>query len=370
MKKIVSLFLLLSLLVASAAVLGGCQSEKSSLEGLEGEYTKEYAGTTLNVYNWGEYISDGGEGSLDVVAAFEELTGINVNYVTYESNEVMYSKLKSGSVSYDVVIPSDYMIQRMYNEGMLKKLDYSKLSNYKYIAEQYKGLYYDPNNEYTAPYNVGMVGLIYNAKLVSAPPTSWSVLWDEQYADQILMFNNSRDSLAIAQFLLGIDVNTDDKALWDAAAAKFDEQKPLRQGLVMDEVFNKMEDENAVLAPYYAGDFLTMQDINPNLEFVYPEEGVNIFVDAMCIPSCAQNYDAALLFINFMMEPEVALANAEYICYASPNTAVLANEEYSLRDNKYLYPTEEEMPKTQYFHDLDPETRSYYEGLWVELTTG
>ena len=367
MKKAFSLALAAVTLLVTALSFASCGT-LDTVENLVGTYTDEYAGTTLNVYNWAEYISDGSEGSLDVEAAFEKLTGIKVNYTTYESNEVMYSKLKSGSVSYDVVIPSDYMIARMINEGMLKKIDVTKLSNYNLINEKYKNLYFDENNEYSVPYNVGMVGLIYNTKMVSEAPTSWSVLWDKQYAGKMLMFNNPRDSLAIAQAILGIDYNTTDKADWDRVAAKMREQKPLLQGYVMDEVFNKMEDGNAALAPYYAGDFLTMQAIN--LAFVYPEEGVNIFVDSMCIPAGAQNVDAAMMFINFMLEPEVALANAEYICYASPNDGVLSNPEYSYRDNEFLYPKNIDEIKTTYFHDLDAETRKYYEDLWVSITTG
>ncbi len=356
-------------MAACAAVVFSSCGTKDTVDNLVSEYSKDLAGTTLNVYNWGEYISDGGEGSLDVEAAFEKLTGIKVNYTTYESNEVMYSKLKSGSVSYDIVIPSDYMIERMLNEGMLRKIDFSKVPNYKYIADDYKNLYFDENNEYSVPYSVGLIGLIYNSEMVTEKPTSWNALWDDSYSGKILMFNNPRDSFAIAQALVGVDFNSTEKADWDKAAAKLREQKPLLQGYVMDEVFNKMEDGNAALAPYYAGDFLTMKDVNPDLEFVYPEEGTNIFVDSICVPANAEHFDAAMMFINFMLEPEVALANAEYICYASPNTGVLSHPDYSLKDNEYLYPENMSEIKKDYYHDIDPEIRKYYEDLWVEITT-
>ena len=367
-KKIVALALVAVMVISLIACFtyGGANV---TVENLVGTYTTDLAGTELNVYNWAEYISDGSEGALDVVAAFELLTGINVNYSTYESNEVMYSKIKSGSVSYDVIIPSDYMIARMKNEGMLKKLDYSKITNYSFIDEQYKGLYFDENDEYSVPYSVGMVGLIYNTTMVEEAPTSWSALWDPQYKGNILMFNNPRDTFAIAQQLLGISLNSVDKAEWDMAANKLREQKPLLQGYVMDEVFNKMEDGNAALAPYYAGDFLTMQSINPDLAFVYPEEGVNIFVDSVCIPEGAQNLEAAHMFINFLMEPEVAMANAEYICYASPNTAVVNSDDYSLKGNEVLYPANLDAIKKEYFHDIDADIRKYYEDLWVSITT-
>ena len=368
-KRIIAIALA-AVMVVTLVVCFTYNGTNITVENLIGTYNMDLAGTELNVYNWAEYISDGSEGALDVVAAFEKLTGINVNYSTYESNEVMYSKIKSDSVSYDVIIPSDYMIARMKNEGMLKKLDYTKIPNYSFIDEQYKGLYFDENDEYSVPYSVGMVGLIYNTKMVKESPTSWSALWDADYKGNILMFNNPRDTFAIAQQLLGISLNTTDKAEWDKAAQKLREQKPLVQGYVMDEVFNKMEDGNAALAPYYAGDFLTMQSINPDLAFVYPSEGVNIFVDAACIPAGAQNVEAAHLFINFLMEPEVALANAEYICYASPNTAVVNNEDYSLKGSEVLYPSNMDEIKKEYFEDINADIRKHYEDLWVNINLG
>ncbi len=360
----------LAIMLAGLLLAGGitsCGEKNITLEAPTGTYSTEFAGTTINVFNWGEYISDGSEGSFDVNAAFEALTGIKVNYMNYESNEAMYAKLKSGAVSYDVIIPSDYMIERLIAEDMVQKLDFSKIDNYGNIDAQYRDLYFDPTNEYSVPYSVGMVGMIYNTTMVEGTPDSWGIMWDAKYADNILTFNNPRDAFAIAQFLLGIDLNTTDKADWDAAAAKLKEQNAVLQARVMDEVFNKMEGENAAIAPYYAGDYLTMADNNPNLAFVYPKEGTNIFVDSMCVPKNAQNVDAALMYINFMLEAEVALANAEYICYASPNTKVVENPDYALYGNEYLYPTAENMPKTEYFHDIDVETRSYYEKLWEDI---
>ncbi len=374
-KRLISLF---ALLIAVCCVFTACgapdvksDTDGNSISGiaasLESKYTTSLAGTTLNVFNWGEYISDGSDDSMDVIAEFEELTGIQVNYDNFESNETMYSKLQSGAVSYDIIIPSDYMIERMISEDLLQKLDFSKIPNYKFIDEKYKNLYFDENNEYSVPYNVGMVGLIYNTTIVTEEVDSWEIMWDEKYADQILTFNNSRDAFAIAQFMLGQDLNSTNKEDWDKAADLLKEQTPLLQARVMDEVFNKMEGGNAAIAPYYAGDFLTMYDANEDLAFVYPKEGTNIFVDSICVPKNAQNYDAAMLFINFLLEPEVGLANAEYICYASPNTAVVNHEDYSLKGNEILYPDDEAVANTQYFHDIDPEIRSYYEKLWEEI---
>ncbi|MBP5313242.1 MAG: spermidine/putrescine ABC transporter substrate-binding protein [Clostridia bacterium] len=367
MKRIVSIIVACVMMVTLAVFSTSC-NVNDTVENLEGDYTG-LEGTTLNVMNWGQYISDGSEGSLNVIKAFEKATGIKVNYNdSTPNNESMYAKLKSGSVAVDVVIPSDYMIERMIKEDMLQKIDKSKVTNYKYILDEYKDLFFDPTNEYSVPYNVGMVGIIYNTTMVEGTPDSWSILWDETYKDNILSFNNPRDAFATAQFLLGQDVNNTDKALWDAAAEKLKEQNSILQGRVMDEVFNKMEGGNAAIAPYYAGDFLLMQSNNEDLAFVYPKEGTNIFVDSMVIPKNAKNYEAALMFINFMLEPEVALANAEYLCYASPNSSVVNNPDYSFNGNQYLYPDDAHKPKTQYFHDIDPEIRTYYERLWSEIT--
>lgn len=326
-------------------------------------------GEVINVFNWGEYISDTYEdGLINVNEEFERLTGIKVNYVTFESNEDMYAKIKNGGASYDIVIPSDYMIERMINEGLLQKYDPSSLPNYKYIDSKYKSMYYDENNEYSVAYNLGMTGIIYNSKMVEEVPDSWTVMWDERYSGKILMIDNPRDAFSIPQKIFGYSLNTtDEKELADCASLLV-EQKPLLQSYVMDEVFNKMESGDAAIAPYYVGDFISMKEINPDLEFVYPKEGVNIFVDAVCIPKTAQNVDAALKYINFLLDPQVALSNALYIGYATPNTAVLEMEEYAeYANNKLLYPDEETMPKTEYFHNLSQEALTMLSDLWNDV---
>ena len=382
MKK--SVFAAIALLLILALTLCGCSEEEAPKRGVgvdvdidfsedanrieyEGEYTKELAGTTITVFNWGEYLPDGTEGSLDVNREFTRLTGIEINYTNYESNEAMYSKLKGGGVSYDIVIPSDYMIERMKKENMLQPIDTASLSNYKYIDSKYKGLYFDPENSYSVPYCVGMVGLIYNTSVVKEKPDSWGIMWDEKYKDNILNFNNPRDAFAVSQLLLGYNLNSSDRNQWDAAAEKLKEQKSILQSYVMDEIYQKMEDGEAAIAPYYAGDFLLMQDNNPDLEFVYPKEGVNIFVDSICIPKTSRNYQAAMMYINYLLEPEIALEVAEYVMYASPHTDVMNNDDYSLKGNEYLYPNEESYPKVQYFKDIDESIRSYYERLWEDV---
>lgn len=331
---------------------------------------KDYShlkGTEINVYNWGEYISDGSEGSLDVNKEFEKETGIKVNYSMYETNEDMYNKIKGGGANYDVVIPSDYMIARMIDEGLLEKIDFSNIPNYSNILDEYKDLYFDPKNEYSVPYNVGMVGIIYNTKMVEGTPDSWSIMWDEKYKGEVLQFNNPRDAFGVAQKYLGISLNTTDSEEWHKAYDKLKEQKPLVSSYVMDDVFNKMEGGEAAIAAYYAGDYLTMVENNPDLAFFYPKEGTNIFVDSMCIPVGCQNKEAAELYINYMLRGDIALANAEYICYASPNRAVLENEEYSFADDEILYPAEEDKPPTEYFHNLEPETLMLMTSLWDNL---
>ena len=357
MKRLLSvIFIALILLSCVSPAVIGAEKDYSHLEG-----------TTLNVYNWGEYIADGSDGIMDVNKEFENRYGIKVNYTTYDSNENMYNKLKSGGANYDIVIPSDYTIAKLVDEEMLAELDFSNIPNYKYILDKYKGLYYDPENKYTVPYTVGMVGLIYNTTVVKEEIDSWTALWDEKYKGKILMFNNPRDTFGIAQCLLGQSVNTTDVKEWDAAIELLKKQNPLVSSYVMDEVFNKMEQGDAALAPYYAGDFLTMYDVNPDLAFCYPKEGVNFFVDAMCIPKNAENKEAAELYINFMCEEEIAIENANYICYASPHKLVLESDDYDLKGNEILYPDESQMPKTQIFENLDFDTQQYMTMLWNEL---
>lgn len=366
MKKI----LVVCLVLASLISLFGCVAAKPS-----GENNTNATDAVINVYNWGEYISDGSEGSLNVNAAFTEATGIKVNYTTYASNEDMYAKLKSGANGYDVIIPSDYMIKRLIDEGMLEKLDYSNIPNYKYIDEKYRGTYYDPNDEYTVPYTYGMVGVIYNTTRVDEADTgTWDLLWNEKYKGDILQYNNSRDAFGTAMYKLGIDVNTTLESEWRRALASLAEQKPIVQSYVMDEIYNKMESGEAAISSYYAGDYLSMVENNEDLAFYYPKEGTNIFIDAMCIPKGSKNKAYAEAYINFMLSEKIAVANAEYICYASPNTLVFENEEY--RDYMgeeamaLLYPENfdfaAEYDKNCY-KNLPSETLAMINELWEEL---
>ena len=368
------LFAFLSALVLAAACTGTALAAEpiqvTDDISVSGDYDwTRFAGQniTLNVYNWGEYISSGSDGSVDVVAAFEELTGIHVNYTTFDSNESMYAKLKSGAASYDVIIPSDYMVAKMIDEEMLLPLNYDNLPTFALIDEQYRNPDYDPENAYTVPYMLCTTGIIYNTTMVDQAPTSWADLWDEQYAGNILMFNNSRDAYAIAAFKEGKSVNPATTDEVDEVMEQLKTQKPLVQAYVMDEIFDKMIGGEAAIGVYYSGDAITMIGDNPDLAWVFPEEGSVLSVDCMCIPATSQNQEAAEMFINFMCEVDVGTANAEYIGYTTPSTAVWEQLDDELKYSEIAYPSEEIAAKEQVFTALSEEVNSELDVKWSEM---
>ena len=332
MKRRISLIVFTLLFAFVLIFLASCGQGSSDDEVKEGEVR------VLNVYNWGEYISDGSLGSYDTNAEFEAWYNrthkdkVKVIYTTYATNEDMYAKISSGAGTYDVIFPSDYMLQKMAKEGLLLPFDVAKeIPNYEYIEDAYKGLLYDPDQRFSVPYTYGMTGIIYNTTMIDeedAAKESWGLLWNEKYKGKILQFNNPRDAFGSAMYYLNLDVNTTDPAVWQTALDKLLEQKPYVQSYVSDEIFNKMISGSASAAPYYAGDYITMADQNENLGFYYPTEGTNFFVDAMCIPKSARYPDLAKEYINFMLSEEAAVANAIYIGYASPNRLVKESEEY------------------------------------------
>lgn len=339
---------------------------------------------TLNVYNWGEYISDGSLGTYDTIAEFEdyyyEKFGVRVEviYSNYATNEDMYSKLSGGAGNYDIVIPSDYMIERMISEGMLLEFDVAEeIENYKYINDEFRNMYFDEHERYSVPYTYGKVGVIYNQTMVDEEDVankSWDLLWNEKYKGKILQFNNPRDGMATAMFKLRKNINTDNKADWDLALDELIKQKPLVQAYVNDEIFNKMISNSASIAAYYAGDYLIMLDSNPDLAFYYPDEGTNVFVDSMCIPKNAKNPEVAKEFINFMLSEEAGVANALYIGYASPNSLVYENEEYISEMGEdameVLYgDSESKYPFDPFYHNFSDELLAYTNGLWENLKT-
>ena len=358
MKKVICVVLSVLLAVSCLAGLSGCGSSKK---------------TTLYVYNWGQYISEGDDGSLDVIAAFEEAyPNIRVQYSTYDSNEIMYSKLSNGGITVDVIIPSDYMIGRMVQEGMLEELNFDNIPNYQYIDDAFKNTSYDPENKYSVPYTWGTVGIIYNTKYVDeADVTGWELLWNEKYAGKILMFDNSRDAFGIAEYLLGYDVNTTDEAELQDCAAKLAEQKPVVQQYVMDQIFDAMENEEAWIAPYYAGDYLTMVEENPDLAFYRPTaQGYNMFIDAMCIPTCCQEKEAAEAFINFLCSPEVSSANMEFLGYSVPSTAAKELMDPEVAGSEVAYPDADTLTTGTSFNFLPEETSRYMESLFMEVRNG
>ena len=358
MKKVICVVLSVLLAVSCLAGLSGCGSSKK---------------TTLYVYNWGQYISEGDDGSLDVIAAFEEAyPNIRVQYSTYDSNEIMYSKLSNGGITVDVIIPSDYMIGRMVQEGMLEELNFSNIPNYQYIDDSFKNTSYDPENKYSVPYTWGTVGIIYNTKYVDeADVTGWELLWNEKYAGKILMFDNSRDAFGIAEYLLGYDVNTTDEAELQACSAKLAEQKPVVQQYVMDQIFDAMENEEAWIAPYYAGDYLTMVEENPDLAFYRPTaQGYNMFIDAMCIPTCCQEKEAAEAFINFLCSPEISSANMAFLGYSVPSTAAKELMDPEVANSDVAYPDADTLATGTSFNYLPEETSRYMESLFMEVRNG
>ena len=325
---------------------------------------------TLNVMNWGQNIADGSDGTLDIIAAFEEkYPHIDVNYTTYDSNESLYAKLAGGGLTVDLIIPSDYMIARLISENMLNPLNFDNIPNYKYVQEQFKNTAFDPENKYSVPYTWGTVGILYNSKYVDeADVTGWELLWNKKYAGKILQFDNSRDAFGIAQFLQGISINTTDANELKQAANKLAEQNPLVRQYVMDQIYSIMEGENAWIAPYYAGDCMMMMDANPDLRFYLPQEqGFNLFIDSMCIPTCSENQKEAEMFINFLCEPEISGANMDYICYASPIEGARDYMDEFLAESDVIYPDQSILENGDSFLFLPAETNRLMDNLFMEI---
>ncbi|WP_322174328.1 ABC transporter substrate-binding protein [Acutalibacter caecimuris] len=357
------LFVLLMAALCAAA-LAPCACAGS------GEAPAPRRNVTINVYNWGEYIANGTDGSMDVNAEFTRRTGIDVNYTTFDSNESLYSKLAGGGADYDLIVPSDYMVSRLIDEGMLARLDYGNIPNFSYIDRQFLAPDYDPENLYSVPYTWGVVGIFYNTDYIQEEITGWESLWDDRYRGKILMFDNPRDSFAVAQFLLGQNVNGTDAAAWQEAAALLKQQKPLVQAYVMDQIFDKMESGEAWIAPYYAGDAAILVDNSDNIAFAVPEEGTNFFVDALCIPATASHKAEAEAYINFLCDPEIAGANMDYVGYSTPESAAKAFMDPEVVESPLHYPSQETLANTQVFVNLPTETAALLDQLWAEVKMG
>lgn len=384
MKRLLTLLLTA---VLSAGLLSACgaaddesgiEIEETSAEDTtpqiaDEEYYKRFADDkiSINVYNWGEYIPDGSEdGIMNLNAEFTKLTGIRVNYSTYATNEELYAKLKGGGASYDIIIPSDYMISRMINEDMLEPLDYSNIPNFKYITQNFLNPEYDPENEYSVPYTWGTIGIIYDNTAIDPDETEidWDILWDERYKDSVLMFDNPRDAFAIAELRLGFSLNTEDEEELEAAAELLLKQKSVVQAYVMDEIFDKMGAGEAVLAPYYAGDAVTLMDEYDHLSFALPKSGTNLFFDAVCIPKGAKQKEAAEMYINFLCEPDVAYAIADFIGYSTPHSAALEMLDDEIKNDGISYPDDEFLTqKTMVYRNLSDSANQKMQDLWTEM---
>ena len=376
MKKIAALTLTCAL--SLSALLTGCSVERldNNSNGSTPPAQTDSGSSgdrVVNVVSWGENIDE------SLIQEFEEETGITVIYKTVPSNEELYSLLQQGAINPDVIVPSDYMISQLIEEDMLQPLDYSKIPNFEKIADRFKNLTYDPENLYTVPYTWGTLGIIYNTTMVDEPITSWSVMFDDTAAGNVLLIDNSRDAFGIALYYLGYSVNTTDEAQIREAYELIADawNRGVYQGKVMDEIFQIMEGGNAAIATYYAGDYLTMLENNEDLAYVIPEEGSNWFVDAMCILKDAENVDEAHEWINFMASTEANLRNMDYIWYASPNTEALEmypewyEEQYGEPLDMELYEImaapQEVLDRCEAYLVLPQETRDLYSELWVEL---
>lgn len=338
--------LFLILVIGAALIFAGCGGEKQE---------------TLNVFNWGEYIDE------DLISKFEEETGIKVNYETFSTNEDMYVKVKSGGSSYDVLIPSDYMIEKMAKEDLLQELDYSKIPNITNISPMFQDLIFDPDNKYSVPYFWGTVGILYNTEQVDDVVDSWDILWNEKYANKILMMDSQRDSLAVALKKLGYSMNTRNETELEEAKQELIEQKPLVLAYIVDEIRDKMLSGEGAVAVAWSGDAMDVILSGETFEYIVPKEGSNFWIDAMVVPANAKNPDAAHKFINFMTDPENAAANSEYIGYSTPNEAALELLPEEMINSDVAYPSQEVIDNCEIFRDPG-EFISVYNRIWTEVT--
>lgn len=352
MKRLVQLFVAV---FAAAFLLIYITARLNSLQGYTG-------GNTLTIYNWGDYIDP------DLITRFEEETGIKVIYETFESNEAMFTKVTHGGNAFDIAVPSDYTITKMRSLGLLHPLDHSKLPNLQYIDPRFLDLSFDPGNQYSVPYFWGTVGIVYNSKMLGGKVIeSWNDLWDEDLRNQILLVDSAREVLGMALDSLGYSLNETDTARLLEAQSRLFELVPNIRAIVGDEIKMLLVNEEAAIGIVWSGDALTIIEDNPDLDYVIPAEGTNVWFDNMVIPTTARNIEAAHQFINFMLDPEVAAQNAEYVGYATPNQGAMELLDEELSEDERFYPGPDITDKLEVYEDLGKKMNAFYNELFLEF---
>lgn len=346
MKKVTAAFLIIVMITLT--LLPGCGQDK----------------VVLNVFNWGDYIDK------ELLTKFEKETGIKINYELFDTNESMLAKLETGGTAYDVIFPSDYVIEEMIKKGMLAKIDFSNIPNFKYIDDRFKNLNYDPSNEYSVPYFWGTLGILYNTGMVTEPVDSWDILWDEKYAGKILMLDSMRDTIGVALKKLGYSVNTTDPQHIQQAKELLIQQKGMVNGYYVDEITDMMINEDAALALNWSGPAMDIywQDIE-YIKYAVPKEGSNLWFDCMVIPTASKHKKEAEMFINFMLDPDNAYQNTEFVGYATPNKAALemVKENYpEVVEMDAYYPSEEVLDRCEVFIDLG-DKKELYNQAWIQF---
>ena len=361
-------------LTAASALLSGCgASGNTGASGTDSTASGSADGGELYVYNWGEYIDE------DVISQFEEETGITVVYDLFETNEEMYPVIEAGAVNYDVVCPSDYMIQKMRENGLLAELNFDNIPNIDQIDPAYMEMSqaFDPENKYSVPYCWGTVGILYNTRLLDElgvpAPTKWADLWDERLSGEILMQDSVRDAFMVALKKDGCSMNSDNKDELQQAKQDLIDQKPLVQAYVIDQVRDKMIGGEAAVGVIYSGEMLYIQDevanlgLDYDLEYVIPEEGTNLWLDSWVIPKNAKNKENAEKWIDFMCRPEIAKANFEYITYPTPNKGAFELLDEEMQNNKAVFPDIDSLKNSEVYKYLGDETDAVYNELWKEV---
>lgn len=337
-------------IMLSMGILSGCESSKNTSE-------------VLNIYNIGDYIDP------ELIDKFTDETGIEVVYESYDTNEAMYQKIKSESSNFDIIFPSDYMVEKMAKENMLEEIDYNNIPNYVNINEDFKNASYDKDNKYSVPYLWGTIGIMYNKNMVNDNVDSWDILWNNKYEGNIMMLDSIKDSMGISLKRLGYSMNSTNEKEINEAKQELINQKPLVLAYANDESMDRLIGEDVAMGIAYSGDAVIMMEQNENLRYAIPKEGTNKWVDTMCIPKGAENKKEAETFINFLLEPENAKQNVDYIGYATPNKAAFEILDEDQKNNEVMYPSKELIEKSEVFKDMDENTLKLYNDAWVEIKT-